>query len=637
VSSKIKAVQFVRPFLLFIFFSVAAVFGVAVALLHIHHIDISLFDKHGGGNPSILLDDEGNEWARFSLDKRRPISLDQLPAHVIDAFIAAEDHDFFSHAGVSMRGILRSCLVNAYHGKIVQGASTITQQLVKLLFFDSQKTISRKIKEQAYALILERQLSKEQIIQTYLNHVYFGCGIYGIEAASQRFWGISATALSLSQAAMLAAIVKSPNQYCPLLFPLSAQRRRNVILASMLKLQLIGHEDYQAAKNEPVTIEHENEQQLAPYFKEAVRQQVEELVGRQQLYAGGLVIQTTLNSNMQLLAEAALRKNIETLRKKIMPELNGALLCMRVADGQIKTMVGGYDFAQSQFNRAIQAKRQLGSIFKPIVYAAALHAGIHFGQTELDEPLEIPQANGVWQPRNFSRHFEGEITLARALSRSNNIVTIKTLLKVGFKPVIDLAKKFGIRAELLPYPSLALGCVDVSLQEATGLFNVFANSGIYVQPHIIRWIKNSVGEKIYKEYVVQDRVIPAMYNTQMCKVLGLNMDRLKKRYPDSAFSGKGIFKTGTTNDSRTCWFVGSTPGYTTGLYIGCDDNRALGENIFASSTLFPCWVDFNQQILGGKQDFIYDSNGLRLVTIDSKSGITTSTVNPDAISIFVPA
>lgn len=629
--------RFIRPVFLFLFLIATGLLGAWLSLVHNRVFDFSVLEHYDPGKPSIILDDDGNEWARFAVDRRQPILLSQLPDVVTQAFIAAEDHNFYKHTGISLRGIIRSLCVNVYHGKIIQGASTITQQLVKLLFFDAQKTVSRKIKEQVYALLLEMHFSKEQILQTYLNHVYFGCGIYGIEAASQRFWAIPATQLSVSQAATLAAIVKSPGHYCPLLFPLSAQRRRNVILHSMQRLGFISADICEHAKNDLLMLQSETADFDAPYFKEAVRQLVEELVGRHQLYAGGLTIQTTMRRVVQLQSQEQFHKHIDKLKDSLHDQIDGALLCIETHTGEIKALIGGYDFTQSQFNRALQAKRQLGSIFKPIIYAAALQKQMHFAQTELDEPLTFTQTNNiVWEPHNYSNRFEGEMTLARALSQSNNIITIKTLLNIGCDTVIDLAKKFRIRAELQPYPSLALGCMDVTLAEAAGLFNVFANNGVYAQPHFIRWIKNELGVKIYKPEIDRERVISAATNTQLCSVLGISMDRIKRRYETAWLGCAAICKTGTTNGSRTCWFMGATPSYTTALYIGCDDNQSLGENIFASGTLFPLWFEVTRKLPIEKKDFVYDTTGLQQITVNSKTGLRTAFNDADAITIFVP-
>lgn len=609
------------------------VFGMIFFIMTHMTVDFSPLTTYQTGKPSIVLDDEGNEWARFQLDRREPIILEQMPKHLIQAFIAAEDWQFFNHAGISVKGIVRSTLVNVYHGRIVQGASTITQQLVKLLFFDSQKTFKRKIKEQLYALLIEYQCTKEQILQTYLNYIYFGCGIYGVEAACQRFWNCSATDITIDQAALLAGIVRSPGKYCPLIHPLSSQQRRNVVLSQMLKLSFITPEQYRIMSEKELMLNFSDESALAPHAQEMIRQQVEDLFGRKELYAGGLIIQTSLNKAIQEKANKAFSKHIMHLRNELTMPLDGALVSMDPETGEIKALIGGYQFLQSKFNRAVQAKRQLGSIFKPIVYAAALQQGLTFADTEIDEPLEIENGT-VWAPRNHTRDFDGKITLAYALSHSNNIVAIKTFLKVGAQAVIKLAEKSNLKAQLNPYPSLALGCVDVSPMEATALFNIFAHDGIYVEPHLVKWIKDRWGTKIFKQAHNSKRVLESRISGQIAKVLELGINRVRRRFNTQITDTQIISKTGTTNDSRSCWFIGSTPTLTTGIYIGCDDNRALGTNVFPIHTAFPIWRGLYEKVDCNKKQFSYDPS-LKEIWIDEKTGEQVYEKRAGIIPIYI--
>lgn len=621
-------------FFLVIFFSFTL--GALTYVIQDKHIDFSVLEHYNPGRPTILLDDEGCEWTRFALDRREPIDFNQVPEHVKNAFVAAEDHYFWSHWGISLRGIFRSLLANCYHGKIVQGASTITQQLVKLLFFDARRTFGRKLKEQCYALLVERYFSKEHILQTYLNHVYFGCGIYGIEAAAQRFWSKHACDLTLDEAAMLAAVVKSPGQYCPLLYPLSAKKRRDIILLSMHKLGFIKQEEYEEAKNKPLNLVQESIEPLAPHLKETIRVFLENLVGKENLYTGGLIVQTTLNKTIQAEAQKAFEKQITQLKETLLPDIDGALICMQTKTGEIKALVGGANFCQSQFNRALQAKRQFGSIFKTFVYAAAINQGMHFAQTAIDEPMSIGQESSAWQPRNSTRKYEGQMTLARALSHSNNIITIKTLLAIGIDKVVDLAKKLRLSEEIAPYPSLALGCVDGTVKEAVGMFNIFANNGVYIEPHFLKWVKDSCGSKIWKKNVDTERILSSMVTSQVAKVLGIGMSRIKKQHPDDWINAQAIGKTGTTNECRTNWFCGATPNYTTVLYIGLDDNKSMGKHVYAARTVFPIWLDLYKNLPILKKSFTYDPS-LKEVLIDSKTGQRANTINQAGVfSLLLP-
>jgi len=626
--------RILRLLLFILILLVATGFGIFSFVVHNNLVDFSVLANYNPGKPSILLDDEGHEWARFELDRREPIMLSKIPKHVQDAFIAAEDRHFFYHAGISWRSIIRSTLVNIYHRKIVQGASTITQQLVKLLFFDCKRTFKRKIKEQFLSLLVERQFTKEQILETYLNHICFGCGIYGIEAAARRFWGKPSAQLTIAQGATLAAIVKYPAHYCPLVNPEITQKRRNVVLNIMAEIGMISPEWCKQAKQEPLNIiKWKDKRSYAPHLKESIRQLLEEKIGKHALYNGGLQIQTTLNRYIQQEAEKAFANQFRELKESLGENIDGALITLAVHSGEIKALIGGYDFRMSQFNRALQAKRQLGSIFKPIVYAVAMQQGRSFAEVELDEPVEFLFGDNVWSPQNNNRKFDGNMTLARALSVSNNIITVKTFLRAGADSIINLARKMRISGEMSAYPSLALGCVDVTLKEAVGAFNIFAHDGIYVEPHFIKWVKNEWGNKIYRYYGIKERVLSSCVAGKVAKVLSVGMRRYLWRMKEDNFKSEAITKTGTTNDSRTCWFSGSTPRYTTMIYIGRDDNTSLGKNIYPIPTVFPIWLSLYREIDNKAQRFKYDPS-LRSIYINWKTGEQIDPKASNAVAIF---
>jgi penicillin-binding protein 1A len=615
--------------------SITAISGGAYFLFTNYWIDISVLEHYNPGRPSIVFDDEGNEWFRFELDRREPVKLSTMPPHLINAFLAAEDWQFFSHCGLSIKGIVRSTIKNISHGRKVQGASTITQQLVKLLYFHPKKTFSRKIKEQLYALIIEQQFTKEQLLEIYLNHIYLGCGIYGVEAAAQRFWGKSVQDLAIDEAASLAAIVKNPAQYCPLLNPISNGERRNVILRTMNKLNFISPQECKdACSKNVVLMEHNQDAGYGPHARELLRMLLEEMVGKQQLYSGGLRIQTTINQHIQRVAQQEFYDQCMRLRDELDKKIDGGLITLEVQTGEIKALVGGADFSQSKYNRAVQARRQMGSIFKPLVFTAAIESGMSFADVDIDEPFELEQPDlSIWAPKNFNDTFNGPITRAYALSHSNNIVTIKTLLDVGVQKVIELAKKCRISGPFYPYPSLALGCIDGTLKEAVGMFNVFANDGVYVEPHMIRWIKDQWGTKIYKQSVEKERVVTSYVNSQVAKVLSLGMQRASKLHDDWV-DCEAINKTGTTNESRTSWYIAATPSLTTGIYMGCDDNESLGEDIYPLHTGFPVWLALNRQIEQPIKQFQYDPS-LCKVVINEYSGKSCKLHDEDAIEILI--
>lgn len=602
-----------------IFFNLVAFASGFLFFLFRHPVvDFSVLERYDPGKPSILLDEKGREWARFQFDKREPISINQMPPHLLQAFIAAEDWEFYNHFGLSWRGIIRSLLVNLYHGRIVQGASTITQQLVKLLYFDPTRSFRRKFKEQFFTLMVERQFTKDQILETYLNHVYFGCGIYGVEAAAQRFWNKKAAHISADQSATLAAVVCSPGNYCPLLYPLSSEHRRNIVLGKMKRLKFLSSVEYKQLTHTGLALESPDALYSAPHLKETLRTWLEERYGKRRLYSGGLKIQTTLNRDLQRKAERSFKQHFKKIRQSYGGDVEGALITIDRSNGEIKALIGGVDFSGSQFNRALQAHRQQGSVFKPVLYATALERGMSLLDTSIDEPLKIKSGGALWEPRNHTRTFEGEMTLARALSYSNNMISIKTLLEVGVEKVITSARKMRIQGQLNPYPSLALGCVDSTLFEVVGMFNVFANEGVYVEPHSIRWVKDEWGKKIYRKTYEKELVIPSRVASQIGKTLTAGMER-KRKTTKHWIDSQAMSKTGTTNDSRTCWFAGSTPELTTALYIGSDDNRPLGQNVYPVHTAYPIWLALHKQVPTKIKQFSFDSS-LKPVWTDWKTG-----------------
>lgn len=599
-------------------------------------VDLSVLEHYNPGQPSVLLDCQGVEWGKFQLDKREIVTFNDLPEHLIHAFLAAEDWNFFTHHGISIKGIIRSTCINIYNRKIIQGASTITQQLVKLLFFDLSRSFKRKIKEQFLSLIVEKQFTKEQILETYLNHVYFGCGIYGVQAACNRFWNTCVKDITIDQAATLAGIVRSPRRYCPLYNKEQSEKRRNVVLNSMHKLDFINDQQRIYYQELPLKTTTLSEYSIAPHLKETIRIYLEELLGKEQLYTHGLKIYTTLDINVQKTAEKTFYSKVKKLQETTIPVLDGALITLDPPTGAIRALIGGFDYSTSQFNRALKAKRQIGSTFKPLIYATALTSGLNFNHTALDEPLTVTHKSSLWSPQNSYNYFEGQITLARALSRSNNIVTIKTLLATGINKTILNAQQAGITSKIAPYPSLALGCIDCTLQETASMINMFANKGTYVKPYFIKAIKDQWGNKIYKHKPEHRLVFDHKISDQVVKILEIGVTRIQNLLKLDTLPYHIFGKTGTTNDFRTCWFAGSTPYYTTALYLGCDDNRSLyGKNVYASRTALPLWHEFNKALNKKHKSFTYHPH-LKEIIIDQKTGTLLPSLDyPDALKILV--
>jgi penicillin-binding protein 1A len=616
----------IKKIFVFIFLFSSFFLGLFFYLFEYDWVDCSSIQNFSSNKPSIVFDKNGKEFFRFELDRREPISYEKLPEVLIKAFIAAEDHDFFNHNGISFKGIIRSTLTNIYRGKIVGGASTITQQLARGLFLSREQKILRKIKEIFLAFQLERRFSKKQIFELYVNNVYFGRGIYGVEAACQRFWDKSVAKISLEEAATLAAVAKSARWYSPLNDLEKSAWRRNIILRSMMRLKFISKEEFETCKKKEMNIKnYVRGDSIRLYIQERIRLWAEKKWGRDALYKSGLKIKTTVDRDKQSLAEFLFVEKIKILRTKVGEQVNGGMISIEPQTGKIRVCIGGYDFKESQFNRAFQAVRQMGSSFKPIVYTAAMQAGIGMDTVMVDEPIRmtIPGCEKIWKPKNWTRRFDGSMTLAKAISFSNNIITIKTLLKTGMEKVIGLAKKFGLNRSLKMYPSLALGITEATVEESVAAFNVFANNGFYVEPYLVEWVKNSFGRKIWEHHVVKRKVLDTKTNSKMVNLLSLRMQKLKENFGKKSWIDADVIgKTGSTNGACTTWYVGATPELTTSIYVGRDDNKPMGEYVFGSQTAYPVWLDFYKKLSFNKKHFYIDPR-LREICLDWVTGNQT--------------
>lgn len=612
-----------------------SIFIAGVGFFFLEHgaYDFSMLTRDTRGFPTIVYDETGREIARFHKDIRNDASYAHIPEHVIHAFLAAEDHTFFRHRGISIPSIIRSTIKNIYYRRIVQGASTITQQLIKIAYFNGERSFTRKIKEQVLALFVERRFTKEQILHAYLNNIYLGCGMYGIHSASMRLWNKEVDELTLDEAASLAAIVQSPATYCPLRDSHRNQDRRDLILKRMYDLGYISQSEYTDAIQESITLnESSDSTSVFPYITELLRGKLEATIGHRALYHGGYVVQTTINASMQDKAERTFRHHIKQYRKK-RDHVDGGLVTLDSMTGSIRVMIGGYAFSESQFNRATQARRQMGSIFKPFVYAQAISNGFRFSDVEVDEPITISDS---WTPRNVHRRHEGAMTYARALIHSNNVIAVKLLLSVGADKIEHFARTCGLHIPHENYPSLALGCTDATVMETAAAFNVFANHGTYVKPHLISWIKDNNGNKVWNHTPEREHVLSWNTCSQVTHVLRHVMEHLRHRMPKLWIPGETIGKTGTTNDARTCWFVGSTPDLTTALYIGRDDNASMAGTMTSVYNALPLWLACNKHWARDDATFYVDPH-LMPRYINAVTGQTVSYHHPQAISVYEPA
>jgi len=604
-----------------IIFSVVA--GVAFYFLEREWVDVSLLEIYPNSSSSVILDESGEEFARFDMDRRRPVSFDKLPLILVQAIISTEDHDFFNHAGISLKGMMRSALVNLYHRRIVQGASTITQQLAKLMFLSYDRTFYRKIQELFLALHLEQQLSKQQIFELYVNNIYFGRGIYGVDAACKRFWNKPLSEMTIDEAATLAAVAKSARFYSPLNAPETAKIRRNIVLKSMSNLGFITEDEYQNSLKLPIKIvDNLSGSPIRLYIQEWIRTWAETKFGKEALYTKGLKIKTTLNAEMQTAAEQAYIPVIRKLQETHGQNLNSGFISIEASTGKIKALIGGLDFKKSQYNRVFQARRQMGSSFKPILYAFAMTKGFQLDSVFIDEPIEMTMPNGqVWTPKNWNDKFEGAMTLARALTYSNNIITVKLYMQLyQMLDWMSWIRKFGITAEIQPYPSSALGTAEITPEDNCAAFNVFANNGVYVKPYLIESVKDEHGIKIWEAEPEKHRAIDTRTASIMVNALSHRMVFNKQSVGEENWiNADTIGKSGSTNGAASTWFVGSTPNFTTAVYIGRDDNKPMGQSVFARETALPIWFRFNKSINHEKKHFQQDSD-LKEVVINWSTG-----------------
>jgi penicillin-binding protein 1A len=694
---------------------------------------------------SEIYSDNGEVIGRFWQEKRVVVGLDQIPKHLIEAFIAAEDSRFYQHEGVDFLSIMRALAKNILAGRIEQGGSTITQQVAKsLLLKDTEKTYRRKVREATLSLQIEKEFSKEKILFLYLNQIYLGQGAYGVEAAARTYFGKSASELNLAEAAMLAGLAQAPSRYSIIAHFDKAKARQQYVLQRMMEEGYITQQQAEegATAEIKLNLSPENTFEKAPYFTEYIRKYIEQKYGHDLLYKGGLKVYTTLNLEMQRQAQDAVRQGlleldkregyrgplkhlqgaeresfkrewarkyatepprvgdvvqglieeIEEEKKEAVvsigekvsvlplsemnwarkpdpdvpyhaallksvkgvfqagdvvlvrvkepaskpydwivsleqePEVQGALLCMETGTGRVKAMVGGRDFSLSQFNRAIQARRQPGSSFKPIIYAAALDQGMTPSTVILDAPFlsSINPEDEIWKPKNFKETFTGPTLFRQALIQSRNVITVKILKKIGIPFVIEYARRMGIEADLAPDLSLALGSSGLSLLELCRAYAVFANGGMLADGIFVNRVEDGRGGTLelnqpsLKEAISKET---AFVMTDLLKAViqegtGWRAKALKR---------PAAGKTGTTNDLRDAWFVGYTPSLVAGVWVGYDDRRSMGQDETGSRAANPIWLHFMSDALKDRPVEEFQApEGVVLVKIDTKTGLLAS-------------
>ena len=562
---------------------------------------------------SKIFDDSDELITEFHVERRIFVPLAQIPQALKEAVIATEDARFYSHFGVDPMGIARAVYQNFRHGRIVEGGSTITQQLAKVLFLTPDKSLDRKLKEAVLAVELERRYPKDRLLEMYLNQIYFGHGAFGVEAASRTFFGKSVKDLSIAESALLAGLPKAPSTYSPFEHPEAAKRRRATVLARMVDVNVLKDaESKKLAAAKLDLVPPERRRTTGQHYLEYVQQLLESAYGADVVFKGGLQVYTTLSPTMQLKAEQSLReglKALETRRLKaseksgtapVTERPEGALLALDPQTGHIKAMVGGYDFFKSEFNRATQARRQPGSSFKPFVYIAALEAGLTPATVVEDSPVEFPGGpNGKpWKPENYDRKFRGPVTYQQALEESVNVAAVKVQERIGLRRTIDVARRMGVESPLGENLSLALGTSELSLLELTSAYGTLANQGRWLHPTAVRYVLDAQG-KLLEENVPEPKQVLtpelAFVATQMLKG---TIER-GTGVAAKALGRPAAAKTGTTNDYSNAWFIGFTPQLATGVWVGYDRPRSLGKDETGSRVAVPIWTTFMQSALAG--------------------------------------
>lgn len=583
--------------LLIIFISLCAVTGILGGFVYWTLSDlphVNAIEEYVPSQSSKVYSSDGKVLAEYYYERRTFIPHYRIPDHLKKAFIAIEDIRFYSHPGVDFIGIMRALIHDIRAGGMVQGGSTITQQLAKMLFLKPEKSLARKLKEAIISVQIEKRYTKDEILGLYLNQAYFGTRAFGIEAAAQAYFGKSAAEVTVGEAAMLASLPKAPSTYSPFRNPEKSRERRAVVLNAMLRHKFITKEAYDSALKEPLPRSPHYRKYQAPYFVELLRQQLESKYGPS-LYTSGFRIYSTVDSRLQQIAETALDNGVKKVEKRRKHGVQAALVAVDIRTGHIKAMVGGFDFWQNQFNRATQALRQPGSAFKPFVYVTALEEGMGPEDTINDAPVSFKGARmgQTWSPKNYDGMYNGEVTLRTALAKSLNAATVRLAAHVGLDNVIASARKLGITSELQPYMPLALGASDVTLIEMVRAYAAFS-SGKKLELIPYERIENRDGvmmEEVYprSENILDEEVVADMKTLLSAVVKEGTAVRAREL-------GRPVFgKTGTTNDYTDAWFIGFDDNIAVGVWVGRDDHKPLGQKETGSAAALPIWIDFMKQ------------------------------------------
>jgi penicillin-binding protein 1A len=650
--------------------------------------------------PSIatrILDRHGQLIDELYVEDRVPLHFSQIPVTFLQAVIAVEDRRFYQHWGIDPIGILRAARADFLRGSTTQGASTITQQLARNIFLHHRRTWIRKLQEAVLALRIERAFGKNEILELYVNKVYFGEGAYGLESAARRFCGVSAAKLSLNQCAMIAGLVGNPARFSPRRHPESCRWRRNVVLRSMLNTGVIDAVTYRLESAAPLALKGtprprpiqaaaegveppltagatDAARRSGAYFTEAVRRQIAQSYGSSEIYHAGLTVETTLDLELQQRAEEILEAHLRTLEQRndypylhglpdsmLLPlglpsaetlpaplRLQGAMVAIEPATGAVRVLIGGRDFEESRYNRAMQGRgRQPASAFKPFIYAEAIRQGYRTTDILLDAPIEFENPGavdeeGTWKPRNFSETYHGPVTLRYALMRSINVPTARLLMAIGPRAVVDLAHRMGVSSPLMPVPSLATGTEETTLLEMTNAYAVFANHGIRVDPFLVEQVFDKYGHTLETRALTSSQVLDEHTCYIVTNMLASAVERGTGQTARNIwrFHAPAAGKTGTNDDYTDAWFVGYTPDLVVGVWVGFDLKIPIGEKETGTGAMaaLPIWAKFMKVFTEKYGSTVFEMpDGLVTAKTCEESGLLCTPACPQAVEdVFLP-
>lgn len=586
---------------------------------------------------------------------RQYVTVDQISLSLIQAILAIEDHRFWNHHGVNKIRMLKAIWVTLFSDSRVQGASTITQQLTKNLFFSFEQTYTRKFREMLVSLQIEAQFSKEEILEAYLNQIYFGPVAQGVETASRVLFGKPASQLNLAEAALLAGLPKSPSRYNPLRYPERAKERQRVVLNRMVAVGYISAVEADTAFKTPLAFRQQT-QNAHPggYFVDWVLKTLEERYGAQVVYHGGLKVTTTLDPQLQYLAQTVLQNGLDELDKKMglargasssegTEPPQGALVAVQVNSGAVKAMVGGRDYGETEFNRAVENNRLPGSGFKPLLYYTAFDKlGLTPASVVIDQPVRIPVAGSPdWAPQNFQRDYQGPVILKKAFTHSINTVAAQLVAQTGPQAVIETARLCGVESPLAPVYSVALGTSGVSPLEMASAFSTFAAGGIHYQPFGIWRVEDAFGQVLEEHLISGTKALDAQISYQVVDMMqGVIEEGSGRIVRQLGFTKPAAGKTGTTNSYNDAWFTGFTPTLSASVWVGYDHPREMrdvyGAGITGGRGAAPIWAHFMIKATEGEpaRPFVQPA-GIRLQACDPTSGRPISPADPDAVTVAI--